>query len=477
MLGTMMGRYRILEPLGRGGMGEVFVAEDPMLARRVAIKVLPREFALDSERRSRLLHEARAASALNHPSIITVFDLGECDGVLYMALELIEGETLREWCARSRRAPADVLKTVRQVAQALALAHGAGLVHRDLKPENLMIRRDGLLKILDFGLARSVSPETTTRTATLPGTVMGTAPYMSPEQVLGQTAGPASDIFSLGTILYELLTGKHPFAVDSAVETMHRILHETPEPPSRVNLALTVDFDFVLLKALSKDPRRRHPTMSDLDVDLETLDCGCGPAASIREDAASGAPRTIAVLPFKNIGGNPELSYLGVGLADAVITRLSHSPDLIVRTTGSILRYQDKPVEPKHVAQELDVSAVLDASFQRLGDRFRATARLVEALTGKTLWAGKVDLRFEDMFEVQDQVAHGIAEALMARQGEEAGRLVYTPGPAAYEHVLRGLEGLRQATREGIQFAIDQFEQATRTDPKYAHAWANLAFV
>ena len=415
MLGTTMGRYRILEAVGRGGMGEVFLAEDPMLARKVAIKVLPREFALDGERRSRLLHEARAASALNHPSIITVHDLGESDGMLFMAVELIEGQTLREWCACARRTPADALKIVRQATQALALAHGAGLVHRDLKPENLMVRRDGLLKILDFGLARSVSPDVAARTATVPGVVMGTAPYMSPEQVLGQTAGPPSDLFSLGTILYEMLTGKHPFAAESPVETMHRILHETPEPPSRVNPALTTDFDFVLGKALSKDPHRRHSSMEDFDVDLETLECGCGPAASAR-DAAENGPRTIAVLPFKNIGGNPELSYLGVGLADAVITRLSTSPDLIVRTTSSIMPYENQPVDPRRVAQELDVSSVLDASFQKLGDRFRATARLVEAATGRILWAGKVDLRLEDVFEVQDQVAHGIAEALLARQ-------------------------------------------------------------
>jgi TolB-like protein len=237
-----------------------------------------------------------------------------------------------------------------------------------------------------------------------------------------------------------------------------------------------VDFDFVLGKALSKDPRKRHSSMADLDVDLETLECGCGPSAPSKT-VEKDSPRTIAVLPFKNIGGDPAMSYLGVGLADAVITRLSTSPDLIVRTTSSIMPYENQSVDPRRVAQELDVSSVLDASFQRMGDRFRATARLVEAVTGRTIWAGKVDLRLEDLFEVQDQVAHGIAEALVARQdaGLSSAKKAYTPG-AEFERVLRGLDGMRRATLEGVEFAIGQFEQATRAEPKYPRAWAHLAF-
>jgi serine/threonine protein kinase len=204
-------------------MGRVFLAEDPVLGRMLAIKVLPDEFAHDPERRERLLHEARAASALNHPNIVVVHDVGETNGKLWIAMERIEGETLRTWSA-PRRPPAEVLKVLRQALAALAVAHEAGLVHRDLKPENLMVRGDGLLKILDFGLARSVTPQPGARTATMPGMILGTAPYMSPEQVLGQPAGPRSDLFSLGTILYELLTGRHPFEAGSGIETMHQIL-------------------------------------------------------------------------------------------------------------------------------------------------------------------------------------------------------------------------------------------------------------
>ncbi len=477
MIGTSLGRYRILEPLGQGGMGRVFLAEDPALHRRVAIKVLPPEFTHDKERRERLLHEARAASALNHPNIIVVHDLGESDGTLFVAMELVDGDTLRAWARAKPRSPAVVLSLMRQATAALQVAHAAGLVHRDLKPENMLVRRDGFLKILDFGLARSVTPEEG-RTSTMPGTVLGTAPYMSPEQVLGQPAGPSSDLFSLGTILYELLTGKHPFAAEGAVETMHRILHETPEPPSRVNRALTADFDFVLAKALTKDPQRRHATARDLDIDLETLECGCG-AGATPAPADANRPRAIAVLPFKNIGGSPDLNYLGVGLADAVITRLMNSPDLVVRSTSSVAVYENQAVEPRRVGQELDVTAVLDSSFQKAGDRFRATARLVETPSGRALWAGKVDLRFEDIFEVQDQVAHGIAEALTARlSGEEApaagGARRFTPSPEAYELLLRGIEIQRAATREGFLGAIREFQRAVMIEPNYARAWAHL---
>ena len=476
MIGTTLGRFRIHEPIGSGGMGRVYLAEDPLLGRKLAVKVLPPEVMHDADRRERLLHEARAASALNHPNIVVVHDLGESDGILYLAMELIDGVTVRRWAEEKRRSPVEIVRLLRQALAALEVAHAAGLVHRDLKPENMLVRKDGLLKILDFGLARSLSPGEG-RTATQPGMILGTAPYMSPEQVLGQPAGPASDLFSLGTVAYELLTGRHPFAADSAVETMHRILHDSPEPPSRVNPALTPEFDFVFAKALTKDPSRRHSSAHDFDIDLETVECGCVSGSS-KAQGGSG-PRAIAVLPFKNIGGSQDLNYLGVGLADAVITRLMDSPDLVVRSTGSIAVYENQTVEPRRVGQELDVSAVLDASFQCIGDRFRATARLVETPSGRGLWAGKVDLRFADIFEVQDQVAQGIAEALTVRL---ASRDAVSPvtgatgglSPEAYEMFLRGSRASQEGTHEGMLRAIRDFERATSLEPRWAEAWARL---
>jgi len=492
MIGTTLGRYRILGPLGEGGMGRVYLAEDPTLARKVAIKVLPPEFSADDDRRSRLLHEARAASALNHPNILTVHDLGDEGGTMYVAMELIEGQTLREWAGAKARTPAEVLALIRQATRALGTAHAAGLVHRDLKPENLMVRGDGLLKVLDFGLARSVSPgrDGATMAQTMPGTILGTAPYMSPEQVLGQAAGPASDVFSMGTLIYELLTGKHPFAVGTPVDTMHKILHETPPAPSTLREGLPPALDFVLAKALAKDPTRRYANARDLDVDLESCEASIAPkpAAATAPTAAAmptvtaaptstssftkpgGGLRTIAVLPFKNIGGNADLNYLGIGLADAVITRLSSSPDLIVRATSSIARYENQSVDPMHVARELDVSAVLDASFQRAGERFRATARLVEAPGGQALWAGKIDLKLEDIFEVQDEVALGIANALTARLG----RTTFTPSAEAYDLFLRSRETGRLGDLKAYREGLVMLERVVELEPRYADAWAAL---
>ena len=476
MIGTTLGRFRIHEPIGSGGMGRVYLAEDPLLGRKLAVKVLPPEVMHDPDRRQRLLHEARAASALNHPNIVVVHDLGESDGILYLAMELIDGVTVRRWAEEKKRSPLEVVRLLRQATAALHVAHGAGLVHRDLKPENMLVRKDGLLKILDFGLARSITPGEG-RTATQPGTILGTAPYMSPEQVLGQTAGPASDLFSLGTVAYELLTGRHPFAADSAVETMHRILHDAPEPPSRVNPALTPEFDFVFAKALTKDPGRRHSSAHDLDIDLETVECGCVSGTGEAEKASG--PRAIAVLPFKNIGGSQDLNYLGVGLADAVITRLMESPDLVVRSTGSIAVYENQPVEPRRVGQELDVSAVLDASFQCIGDRFRATARLVETPSGRGLWAGKVDLRFADIFEVQDQVAQGIAEALTVRlisrdAVSSASSAARGPSAEAYEVFLRASRASEEGTRDGMLRAIGDLERVTTLEPRWGEGWGRL---
>jgi len=480
VIGATFGRYRVLEAIGEGGMGRVWLAEDPALSRRVAVKLLPPEFAADAERRERLRLEARSASALNHPNIVTIHDLGEEQGSLFVAMEYVDGPTLRAWSAQAKRAPAEITALALQAVRGLAVAHAAGLVHRDLKPENVMVRTDGIVKVLDFGLARSASPreQQATMLRTEPGVILGTAPYMSPEQVLGKPAGPPSDVFSLGTILYEMLTARHPFDAGTAVDTMHRILHETPPGPSTLVPALPAAFDFVLAKALAKDPARRYANAGEFELDLETCAAALAQGAPARAPAAGGAAaspsaRALAVLPFKNLGGNPDLDHLGLGLADAVITRLSGSPDLVVRATSSIARYAGKLVDPRDVARELDVHAVLDASFQRAGARFRATARLVEFPGEKALWAGKIDVDFDDIFEVQDRVAIGIAEALEARITERRAG-AYVPPPEVYEMYLRALEPFRGASHEGFVGAIALLERAVERAPEYADAWALL---
>jgi TolB-like protein/tetratricopeptide (TPR) repeat protein len=466
-----IGRYTVLSPLGQGGMGRVFLAEDPLLRRQVAIKLLPDEYRADPGRRERLLQEARAASSLNHPNIVTIHDLGESEAGMFVAMEHIQGETLQLW-ARRRHDPVETLALMRQATRALDAAHRAGLVHRDLKPQNLMVRPDGTLKVLDFGLARTVAPAETDATRTLPGMLIGTLPYMAPEQVLGQPATPASDLFSLGVILYELFTGTHPFVAESWIETTNRILHEDPAPPSRLAPTLGPEFDFVLAKVLAKEPGRRPASAGDLENDLAALDARLRPGTPSSHPRAGGT-RSLAVLPFKNIGGNPDLAYLAMGLADAVITQLATSPDLIVRATSAIAAYENRPVDPRRVGEELEVDAVLDASFQLVAGRLRATARLVEAASGRMLWGGKVDVASEDVFELQDRVAHGIAEALTGRISAPA-RPAFTPSPQAYDQFLRGMDGYRRFEADVIHEAIAHFEEAVRLEPGFARAWAML---
>lgn len=500
--GTRLGRYSIIALLGEGGMGRVYLAEDPVLRRRLAIKLLPPEYQTNADRRHRLLHEARAASALNHPNIIAVYDFGESEGAMFVAMEHVEGTTLRAWAKEADRSPAEALDLIRQAACALEVAHRAGLVHRDLKPENLMVRPDGLLKVLDFGLARSVAPTDLSATQSTPGELVGTLLYMAPEQVLGQSAQPSSDLFSLGVILYELLTGAHPFAAASWADTMHKILHENPTPPSQCDASLGAELDFVLSKAMAKDPLRRHPSAADLENDLVTLGSRCR-QASASERPPGDRPRTLAVLPFKNIGGNPALGYLSLGLADAVITQLASSPDLIVRSTNAVASYENKPVDPRHAGEELEAEAVLDASFQLVSGRLRATARLVEVVTGRMLWAGKVNVSSDDVFELQDRVAYGIADALTVRHAPEDGaeraapasrgerpapdsrapvsdtarvpaHAAFTPAPQAYEHYLRGMDAYRKFDPERNFEAIRHFEESLRLEPGFARAWAML---
>jgi serine/threonine protein kinase/tetratricopeptide (TPR) repeat protein len=477
--GSRLGRYAIVSPLGEGGMGRVYLAQDPALGRRLAIKLLPPEYRTDTHRRDRLLQEARAASALNHPNIIVVHDVGESEGTVFVAMEYVEGATLRAWAKEAPRGSAEVLDLIRQAAGALEAAHRAGLVHRDLKPENIMVRPDGMIKVLDFGLARRIAPTDLSSTQTLEGLVAGTPRYMAPEQILGQPAQPASDLFSLGVVLYELLTRVHPFAAESWADSMHKILHETPPPASQCDSSLGAEFDFVLSKAMAKEPSRRYPSAADFENDLAML-------ASRSRQATDPVPslgsrtRTLAVLPFKNIGGNPELRYLSLGLADAVITQLASVPDLIVRATNAVASYEDKPVDPRRAGEELAAEAVLDASFQLVSGRLRATARLVEVVTGRMLWAGKVDVRSNDVFELQDRVAQGIAEALPGPRasvpdaaGVPAGAR-FTPGPQAYEHYLRGMDAYRKFDRDRNFEAIRHLEEAVRLEPGFARAWAML---
>ncbi|HEY3121220.1 MAG TPA: protein kinase, partial [Vicinamibacteria bacterium] len=474
--GTRLGPYEVVSRLGAGGMGEVYRARDPRLGRDVAVKVLPEAFARDPDRLRRFEQEARAAGALQHPNVLAVHDVGAADGRPYIVTELLEGEDLRGLLAAGALPPRRAAELGLEVARGLAAAHERGIVHRDLKPENVFITRDRRVKILDFGLAKLASADGDAAdggpTLTSPGAVLGTAGYMAPEQVRGAVADRRSDIFSFGAIVYEMLSGRRAFSRASAAETMSAILKEEPppvDPASDVALAL----DRIARRCLEKDPAQRFESARDLAFAIEA-------ALAARAVPAPREARSLAVLPFKELGGGRENDHLGLGLADATITELAGVKSLLVRPTAAILRYHEHAPDPQQAGRELQVDAVVDGSFQRAGSRLRVTVQLVETVSGRPLWAGKIDTTLDDVFRMQDEVSRRIAEALQVElTPEEERRLGRASGPsgAAYELYLKGRLHLLRETPGEYRIAAGHFEKAVGVDGGFAAAWAALADV
>jgi TolB-like protein len=486
--GARLGPYEIVAPLGAGGMGEVYRARDRRLDRDVAIKVLPERLASDQGALDRFEREAKAVAALSHPNILAIHDFGVHEGVRYAVTELLDGATLREHLTGGTVSPRRAVEYALQIAHGLAAAHEKGIVHRDLKPENVFVTRAGHVKILDFGLAKVVEPatlETATRTPTMagatePGTILGTAGYMSPEQVRGRPVDHRSDVFSFGAVLYELLTGHRAFRADSAVETMNAILTEEPLDSSAAGARqVPAGLDRILRRCLEKDPAQRFQNARDLGFAIEAV-TGLVVAESGPPAAAEAPPgkRSVAVLLFKDLAGNPENAHLGVGLADATITELATVRSLLVRPTAAILRFQGSSVDPQQAGRELGVDAVVDGSFQRAGSRLRVTVQLVRTSDGRSLWGSKIDTSLDDIFEMQDHVSRKIAEALQVElTPSEERRLGRTPRPAGevYELYLKGRTNLFHGTLSDVNAAIEAFEQARDADPRFALAWAGLS--
>ena len=432
---TRLGSYEILSPLGAGGMGEVYRARDGKLDREVAVKVLPDRLAADAEALSRFEREARAVAALSHPNILSIFDFGQDRGVFFAVMELLEGQTLREKLAAGPLPSRRAADYATQIAEGLSAAHARGVVHRDLKPENLFVTKDGYVKILDFGLAsrrplnaagreqaaasehpRAKLNQTDVSTAfgTEPGVVLGTVGYMAPEQARGEPADVRSDIFSFGAVLFEMLSGTRPFRRDSPAETLTAILRdEPPEMPEEVRHASPA-LERIARRCLEKDPDSRFQLARDLAFALEAIAGSPAPGPSaIRTVGETGErKRSVAVLFFKDLAGNPENAHLGLGLADSTITELALVKSLLVRPTAAILRYRDRMITPEEAGRELGVEAVVDGSFQRSGSRLRVTVQLVSTSDGRSLWGSKIDTSLDDVFQMQDEVSRKIAEAL-----------------------------------------------------------------
>ena len=495
MINQTLSHYRVTGKLGSGGMGVVYEAEDTSLGRRVALKFLPPELAQDGASLERFQREARAASALNHPGICTVYAIDQHDGQHFIAMELLEGHTLSE---RIRRGPFEIAALVDisiQLADALESAHARGIVHRDIKPANIFLNSRGQAKILDFGLAKieiargnDASEATAMRDElTKAGTTLGTVSYMSPEQARAQMTDARTDIFSLGTVLYQMATGVLPFQGDTSAVVFDAILNRDPIPLNQVNHALPAEYGRVIGKALEKDRNMRYQGITDLKTDLMRLkrDLDSGPRRSSEPSdsrrAASGtAERSIAVLYFENLSGIKEDEYLRDGVTEDIITDLSKIKGLKIFSRATVLSYRDKTVTPTEIGQQLNAAYVLTGSLRRAGTRLRINAQLVDTHTDFPIWSERYDREMKDVFEIQDELARNIAEALrvtLTPQEEQALAVKPTGDLQAYDLFLRGKSYARRLTRQDMEFALQMFENAVAIDPRFAVAHAAIANV
>ncbi len=515
VIGRTLGHYQIISLLGAGGMGEVYRARDLRLDRDVAVKILPEHLAQDAEALLRFEREAKAVAALSHPHILSIFDFGAEENISYAVMELLNGETLR---ARIERGVIDWLETVQigsAIAEGLAAAHSKGIIHRDLKPENIFITRYGQVKILDFGIARvkrTVSPNAVTLTAeaetTKHGVIMGTIGYMSPEQVKGEAAEAPSDIFSLGCVLYEMLSGQRPFARTTGAETIAAILNEEPVALAGVGKKTPSKVQRVISHCLQKRSADRYQSARDLTFDLKAISNEKREAISApfaqrpaRSAVLIGATLLIllaaialslymffgrekaidslAILPLVNASGDAETEYLSDGITEALINNLSQLPQLKrVSARSTVAGYKNKEIDPRKVGQELNVRAVLTGKMIQRGNDLIIVAELVNTTDGSRLWGDQYQRKLAELMDIQAEIAKQISEKLRLRlTGEEQQRLAkrYTDNPEAYKLYLKGRYYSNQLSFEGCKKGIELMHQAIALDPTNALAYAGLA--
>jgi serine/threonine protein kinase/Tfp pilus assembly protein PilF len=481
--GTRVGPYEVLAPLGAGGMGEVWRARDPRLERDVAIKALPSAFAQNPERLARFEREARLLASLNHPNIAGIYGLEDADGTPCLVLELVEGEALSARLARGVLSARETIELGGQIAAAVEAAHARGIVHRDLKPGNVMLTPARMVKVLDFGLARGSASgaeegsATVAPTMTAAGLVLGTTPYMSPEQARGKPLDARTDIWSTGCILYECLAGSAAFSGETASDIIGRILERDPDwnaLPAHAPKRLRA----LVRRCLARDPAERPADMAEIRRELtailqEISSGGSRPASS----AAGTALPSLAVLYFENLATDKESEYFCAGITEDILTDLSKLRGLRVASRNAVARYRGAAVEPVRVAEELGVAAVLEGSVRRAGDRVRITAQLVNGVDGFHLWAERYDRTLEDVFAVQEEIAASIAAALKVALAPEDTAQIAAGRPddvRAYDLFLKGRELYKKYTPESLREALACFEQAIAIDAGYARAWAGV---
>src|SRR5579863_9173031 len=500
LTGKTIAHYSVLEKLGGGGMGVVYKAKDTRLGRNVALKFLPDDISQDPQTIERFRREARAASSLNPPNLCTIYDAGEFDGRPFIAMELLEGQTLRNRISGSPIAVSELLDIGTQIVEGLHAAHSKGVVHRDIKPANIFLVDKGPAKILDFGLAKmgrqehqiAALAETSFRTQidqsallTSPGSSIGTVAYMSPEQARGEELDARSDLFSLGVVLYEMSTGMVPFSGSTVAVIFDGILNSTVAPATKLNSRLPQAIENVFSKALEKDTDLRYQTAAELRADLKRmkrdLDSSRRPAAEkqtasgVQPAKAAAEKKSVAVLYFENQSGGKEDEYFRDGMTEDIITELSKITQLQIFPRSEMLAFRDKGMAAPQVGQQLGATYVLEGTIRRSGNRLRITAQLVEGATRHSVWAERYDRQLEDVFAIQDEIARSIAQALritLTPQEEKTIGLKPTENTQAYDFYLRGRSYTR---RENMDYALQMFEQAIQLDKNFALAHAGIA--
>ncbi len=479
-------------------MGEVYLANDTKLDRKVALKILPSDVVDDQsdERVRRFIQEAKAVSALNHPNILTIYEIDEIDSEHFIATEFIDGETLRARIKKGPLPPVDALDVGIQVAGALSSTHSVGIIHRDIKPDNIMLRQDGIVKVLDFGLAKlsrerqmetdSLAP-TQNMINTAYGMVLGTAHYMSPEQARGMELDARTDVWSLGCVLYEMISGRQPFAGPTTIDVMSGILHREPDSLLPHLPEGPRDLERVIQRALRKDRDERYQTVKDFLIDLKDLkreiDTQSIRVTTSRSSGASFSTdavpdKSIAVLYFENMNSEKESDYFCAGMTEDIITDLSKIKELKIVSRTDVLPFRNKEVNTRQVGDALRVNYILEGSVRKAGNRIRITAQLISVRDGYHLWAERFDRFVEDIFDLQNEVSQKIVDALKVSLTESERELLTqkpTDDLRAYDFYMRGRELLYLKGRRNTESAIKMFEDAVAIDPEFGSAYAGLA--